>query len=71
MGESLRFAHFSCIPTVHSLVNIWLQMLVRHIVVAANNHPSEMTPKTLNGVGKYITIGVLFITVFYYLVSIA
>lgn len=45
-------------------------MLVRHIVVAANNHPSEMTPKTLNGVGKYITIGVLFLTVFYYLVSI-
>ena len=30
-----------------------------------------MTPKALNGVGKYITIGVLFLTVFYYLVSIA
>ena len=27
--------------------------------------------KVVNGVGKYITIGVLFLTVFYYLVSIA
>ena len=70
MGESLRFAHFSCIPTVHSLVNILLKVLVTYIVIATANHTSEMTPKALNGVGKYITIGVLFLTVFYYLVSI-
>ena len=71
MGESLRFAHFSCIPTVYSFVNVLLKVLIRHIVIATNNHSSEMTPKALNGVGKYITIGVLFLTVFYYLVSIA
>ena len=63
MGESIRFAHFSCVPTVHSLVNVLLKMLVRYIVVTPNNHPSEVTPKALNAVGEYITIGILFSTV--------
>ena len=63
MGESFRFAHFSCIPTIHSLVNVLLKVLIRYIVVTANNHPSEMTPKTLNAVGEYVTIGILFSTV--------
>ena len=38
-------------------------MLIRNIVVTAHNHTSEMTPKALNAVGEYVTIGILFCTV--------
>ena len=63
MGESFRFAHFSCVPTIHSLVNVLLKVLIGYIVITANNHPSEVTPKALNAVGEYVTIGILFCTV--------
>ena len=62
--------HFSCIPTIHSLINVLLQMLIRYIVVATDNHSSEMTPKTLNRVGEYVTSCILFLTVINNSVSI-
>lgn len=63
MGESLRFVHFSCIPPIHGLVNVLLKVLVTNVMVATRNHPTEMTPKTLNGVGEYVPNRVLFSTV--------
>lgn len=62
---------FSCVPTVHSLVYVGLQMLVRHIVVATTYHTSEMTPKSLNVGGVNRTINnKLQLTVVTYLVII-
>jgi len=48
MGESSRFAHFSCVPTEHGLVNVGLQMPVAHVVVTSSYHPAEVAPKTLD-----------------------
>ena len=46
-------------------------MLIRYIVIATNNHTSEVTPKALNAVGEYVTVGVLFSTVSNHSVSIS
>ena len=40
--------NFSCVPTIHSLVNVVLKVLIRYIVITTHNHSSEMTPKALN-----------------------
>ena len=45
-------------------------MLITHIVIAPNNHSSEVTPKSLNAVGKDITIGILLRAVIYHCVGI-
>lgn len=71
VDESQRFVHFSCIPTVHRLVDVALQMLVADVMVAANNHPAEMRPKALNAVREYVPIGIFIRSVVHYGMVIA
>ena len=62
IGEAFRLGRFSCVPTEHRLINVLLQVFIRHIVIAANNHYTEMTPKALYGIGEYVTINIFFLT---------
>ena len=60
--EAFTFGRFSCIPAIHSLVNVLLKMLITHIVIAPNNHSPEMTPETFNAVGENVTVGIFLCT---------
>ena len=61
--EAFRLGRFSCVPSVACLVDVRLQVLIAHVVVATVNHSSEMAPEPLNAVGEHIAIGVLLRTV--------
>ena len=61
--EAFRLGRFSCVPSVARLVDVRLQVLIAHVVVATVNHSSEMAPEPLNAVGEHIAIGVHLRTV--------
>ena len=71
MGESLRFAHFSCIPMVHRLVYVGLKVSVGNVMVATRYHSAEVAPKTLYAVGEDVTVGVFLGTVGNHLMAVA
>ena len=50
--EAFRLGRFSCVPSVACLVDVRLQVLIAHVVVATVNHSSEMAPEPLNTVGE-------------------
>lgn len=51
MAEPLRFGHFPCVPSEARLVDVGLEVLVAHVVVAARNHTAEVAPEALDVVG--------------------
>lgn len=63
MGEYLRFAHFSSIPTVYSLIYVGLKVSVGNIMIATCYHSAEVAPKALYAVGEDVTVGVFLCAV--------
>ena len=57
--EAFRLGRFSCVPSVARFVDVRLQVLIAHVMVATVNHSSEMAPEPLNAIGEHIAIGVL------------
>ena len=52
ISEADTLVRCSRIPTIHGLVNVPLQVLLAHRVIDAEDHPLEVSPKALDGVGR-------------------
>lgn len=50
IGKAGALVRFPCIPTVHGLVYVPLQVLHAHEVVDTKYHTLEVTPEPLDGV---------------------
>ena len=63
IGKAGGFVRFSRIVAVHGLVNVTLKVCLGDKVISAEDAALEMRPKTFDGVGGHIALGVFLHTV--------
>ena len=64
IGKAGRFIRFSCIPTIHCLFNVHLQIVLADKMVCTEHHTLEMPQKSFNVIGGYSVLGKFSLAMF-------